>query len=220
MLLKHIVFCSNTGSAKLCLSCFLLLSLLAQTYDFWIYSFRFCLAHSSTARNTISKQSESTTITHSSNKASPHQNLRLGCPIPFIKDTFSHQVNTGLDFIYYFLLLPFAPKNIPFFFFLYASSYTISIYFLGRFLQGAGDVCVILKLSKLLLLLFSQFFSSPGCKDSGSLLLLWSICCLKSVFQSSSGFCHLLKSCSSFLPNTLLFLPLLDSGHSVWFSNT
>lgn len=137
---------------------FYFLSLLAQIYDFRIYSFRFCLAHSPTARDTRSKQSGSTAITHCSNKASDPQNV-IGMPNPIHQGTHSPtrstQAQASSTTIY---LLPFCSQKYSFFFSV-PSYRTNSIHFLGMFLQGAGDVCVILKLSKLFLFLvfFSQF---------------------------------------------------------------
>lgn len=183
-MLKDISFCPNTGRTKLCLFCFLLLFLLVQTYDFRIYSFRFCLAQSPTARNTRPRQSGCTATTHHSNRTSHPQNL-IGVDNP--KDTFSYQVNTGVDFISYYVLAPILlPKNI--------------LIFLCDF---------ILKLSKLVLFLafFSQFFHTQLAKME--------YFCSKSLFQLFSGFWHLLRSHSSLLPKTLLLSTLLDPSHSV-----
>lgn len=142
--------------------------------------------------------------------------MSLGCPTPFTKDTFSHQVNPVPGFIYYNLLAPILLSKIfpPFFFCAFLSHQFHT--FLGyvpsrcRWCLCHFEAFQVIPLSSFLL----SISSYPICKDGGPLLLLRSICCSKSVFQSCSGFWHLLKSHSSFLPKTLLFSPLLDPSYS------
>lgn len=222
MLLKDIPFCSNTGNAKLCLSCFFLLSFPSGS-DIWF--------------SNILLQILSCTFSYS--KRYKIKTIWVYCNHPLFKqsfrpskchwdaqphspgDTFSHQVNPGPGFIYYYLLAPILLPKIFLFFFCAFLSHQFHT-FLGyvpsrcRWCLCHFEAFQVIPLSSFLL----SISSYPICKDGGPLLLLWSIGCSKSVFQSCSGFWHLLRSHSSFLPKTLLFSPLLDPSYSVWFSNT